>query len=254
MLSPNELSNLYKIISDENQTFESIAKLFNETFQESDQFKIAITISILIKDNLLNITQRIISYYLLYIMKQNFNFQISPFIPIILESILKSNHINEQSFIFDFLNNKINYINSSIKAYIQENTNKFNSNNQILPYLQMIRHKYQLEKNLIGINNQKMNNYIRYILYDRKKGDIKNIDNHQNINLEKNINIEKELTINYYEPSLMSFCSGINNKRFIENEPIWIMPQLRHNYIWENEGESNDKKEKGDDNIEEDDK
>ena len=244
MLSTNELSNLYKIISDENQTFESIAQLFNETFKESDQLKIAISLCILIKDNLLNLTQRIISYYILYIMKKNFNFEISPFLPIILESIQKSNGRNEQNFLFDFLNNKINYINCSIKVYIQENTNKIN-NNQILPYLQMIYQKYQNEKSLIGNNSsQKMNNFIRYILYDRKKSDVKNIDNHKNISLETYLDPDKELTLKYFEPNLMSFCPGINNKKFVENEPRWIMPQLKHNFIWENEGENNEKNDK----------
>ena len=108
----------------------------------------------------------------------------------------------------------------------------------------MTYQKYQMEKSLLGNHNQKMNNFIRYILYDRKKSDIKNIDNHKNINLENNINIEKELTLNYFEPNLMSFCPGVNNQKFLENEPMWIMPQLRHNYLWENEGENNKKNEK----------
>jgi hypothetical protein len=37
MLSPNELSDLYVIISDENQTFENISQSFSETFNKSDQ-------------------------------------------------------------------------------------------------------------------------------------------------------------------------------------------------------------------------
>ena len=221
MLSPNELSNLYKIISDENQTFESIGKLLNEKFKESDQMKIAISLCILLKDNLLNLSQRMISYYILYIMKKNFNFEISPFLPIIIESIQKSNNRNEQYFLLDFLNNKITYANSTIKNYIQETTNKININ-QNLPFLQLICQKYQNDKSLIV-----------------------NIDNHNDINLEKYLNSEKELNLKYFEPNLMSFCpDGISNQKFIENEPMWIMPKLRHNFLWENEGEKNKKDEK----------
>ena len=57
MLSSNELSELYKIISDENQTFENISKSFSVSFNKCDQLKIAISLCILIKDNLLNLHQ-----------------------------------------------------------------------------------------------------------------------------------------------------------------------------------------------------
>ena len=90
---------------------------------------------------------------------------------------------------------------------------------------------------------------MRYVLYDRKKSDSKNIDNHNDINLEKYLNSEKELNLKYFEPNLMSFCpDGISNQKFIENEPMWIMPKLRHNFLWENEGEKNKKDEKSEKN------
>lgn len=70
MLSQNELSNLYQIISKENQTFENISQSFSETFNKCDHLKIAITLCILIKDNLLNLPQRLISFYILFLMKK----------------------------------------------------------------------------------------------------------------------------------------------------------------------------------------
>ena len=73
MLSSNELSNLYKIISDEDQTFENISHTFSESFKESDYMRIAMSLCILIKDNLFNKTQRIISFYILYLLKRKFN-------------------------------------------------------------------------------------------------------------------------------------------------------------------------------------
>ena len=51
MLSPNELSNLYKIISDENQTFGSIAQSFEELFKYINKLTITLSLCILIKDN-----------------------------------------------------------------------------------------------------------------------------------------------------------------------------------------------------------
>ena len=51
MLSPNELSILYSIISDETRTFETIASTFQKSFPKSDQFKVGVTIWFLLKDN-----------------------------------------------------------------------------------------------------------------------------------------------------------------------------------------------------------
>lgn len=51
MLSPNELSSLYNIISDEHKTFEVIAANFQKTFSKSDQFKVGVTLWFLLKDN-----------------------------------------------------------------------------------------------------------------------------------------------------------------------------------------------------------
>ena len=70
MLSPNDLSLLYKIISDKNQTFENISKVFQLNFNKDSQIKVSTTLLILLKDNLLNIYQRINSYYILYIISK----------------------------------------------------------------------------------------------------------------------------------------------------------------------------------------
>jgi hypothetical protein len=51
MLSQNELSILYNIISDETRTFEAIASTFQKSFAKSDQFKVGVTIWFLLKDN-----------------------------------------------------------------------------------------------------------------------------------------------------------------------------------------------------------
>jgi hypothetical protein len=51
MLSPNELGNLFGVISDETKTFEVIAANFQKTFNKSDQFKVGVTLWFLLKDN-----------------------------------------------------------------------------------------------------------------------------------------------------------------------------------------------------------
>ena len=243
MLSSNELSNLFKIISEENQTFENISQSFSESFDKCDQLKIAITLCILIKDNLLNVHQRLISFYILYLMKKNDNLEISPFLPLIIETIQTTKNRNEQNFLNDFLYNQINYLNTSVKNYIQDNTKMVKIN---IPYLQMLYEKYNSELNKNG-NNKKTNDYIRHVLYDRKKSDIKNVDNHPNMDIANSINVNDELGFKYFEPNYMSFCpmniNSYNGRNFFDLEPVWIMPCLKHNFIWENEKKENNKEE-----------
>ena len=243
MLSSNELSNLFKIISEENQTFENISQSFSESFDKCDQLKIAITLCILIKDNLLNVHQRLISFYILYLMKKNDNLEISPFLPLIIETIQTTKNKNEQTFLNDFLYNQIDYLNTSVKNYIQDNTKMVKIN---IPYLQMLYEKYNSELNKNG-NNKKTNDYIRHVLYDRKKSDIKNVVNHPNMDIANSINANEELGFKYFEPNYMSFCpmniKSNNGRNFFDLEPIWIMPCLKHNFIWENEKNENNKEE-----------
>ena len=246
MISSKELSSLYKIISDENQTFENISQLFKESFKKSDYIKIALSLSILIKDNLLNVHQRLISFYILYFIQRSEKLEINPFIPLIIETIQMTKNKSEQSFLLDILSNKINYLNISVKNYIQDNSKIVKIN---IPYLQKLYEKYNLEKNKLG-NYITINDYLRNIIYDRKNSHIKNIDNHQNIDISNSINIKEELSYNYYEPNYMSFFPiniNLNNescKKIFDMEAIWIMPNLKHNFIWE-EGK------KGNVNVEE---
>jgi hypothetical protein len=82
----------------------------------------------------------------------------------------------------------------------------------------------------------KTNNFIRHVLYDRKKNDNKNIDNHTNNNLNDYIDTKEEMSLKNFEPNYMSFYPSLNNKKFLNQEPVWIMPNLKHNFIWENLG------------------
>jgi hypothetical protein len=242
MISSNELSNLYKIISDENQSFENISQSIKESFDKSEYQKIAISLCILIKDNLLNFHQRLISFYILYFIQKNDKLEISPFLPLIIETIQNSKNKNEQSFLIDILFNQINYLNISVKTYIQNNPKEVKIN---IPQLQKLFEKFNDEKNKLG-NYKKTNDYIRSILYDRKKSDIKNVDNHLNVDIISSINIEDELAFKLFEPNYMSYSPmnlnmniNSNGNKFLDNEPIWIFPNLKHNYIWKNEKKEN---------------
>jgi hypothetical protein len=239
MLSSNELSYLYKIISDENQTFENISQKFFESFNETDYMRIAMTLYILIKDNLFNKTQRIISFYILYLLKRKFNYEISPVFPLILETIQRTNYKIEQNFLIDFVNNQIDYINTTVKHFLNDNSEK--NNHQNIHYFQMLYNKYQLEKGIFGAS-PKIYDHRRYVLYDRKKSEIKNLDNHTNVNLDNYIKEKEEITFNFCTPNYLGFYPLTENKKFIDSEPRWLMPGLKHNFIWE--GNKKNEKEK----------
>ena len=92
MLSLSELTSLYNIISDEEKTLQNISDIFQKTYSKSEQFKLGITLWYLIKDNLLNLPQRISSFFILYDMYQLDKTNTISFIPIILESLKNSKH------------------------------------------------------------------------------------------------------------------------------------------------------------------
>jgi len=236
MLSQRDISLLYQIISDDNQTFEKITESFQNNFKSENQTKVGTTLLFLLRDNLLNIHQRIISYYILYEISKEQKMESNPYLPIIIEMLKQSQNKNEQSFLVDFLYKQITYLNITVKNYLKDNSREPRMN---LLQIKMQWDKYYKEmlnkKNI----NLKTNDIIRPVIYDRKQRDIKNIDNHTNLNLLMNDNtIEKEFNLNYFNPTYMSYNPTNNN--FINSEPIWLLPSLKHNFIWEKKN-SNEK-------------
>lgn len=229
MLSSQDLSTLYQIINDENQTFENIGDNFKKAFDKSNQLKAGAALCILLKDNLLNIQQRIMSYYILYILKTGEKIETNPFLPIILEIIQTSKNKIEQNFLFDFLYNQIDYVKTQIKSYLQDNSKESKLN---LQQIQVFWEKYYKEL-LNGNNiNQNLNDHMRDIIFDRKKNDIKNIEHHPPVDL-KNAKIEEELNLNYFQPNYMTYYPTNDNNVLFNDEPIWLTPTLKHNYTWE---------------------
>ena len=241
MLSEKDLSLLYQIISDDNQTFKKISETVKNNFIEENKSNIGTTLVFLLRDNLLNIHQRIISYYILFEISKQEKMVSNPYIPIILEMIQKSQNKNELIFLEDFLYNQINYIDITVQNYLKDTTKELK-----IDLAQLLIQWNKFYKDILTNKNiyLKTNDKIRPIIYDRKKSDIKNIDNHKDLNLfndnNKDNNIEKELNFNYFNPNYMSYYP-INNNSFLNSEPIWILPQLKHNFIWEKKKNGDEK-------------
>ena len=219
MLSQSELTTLYNIISDETKSFELISETFQKTYSKSEQFKIGITLWFLIKDNLLNLSQRLSSFYILYDMYKNEKLQSIPFIPIVLQTLNETKNKIEQKFLTDFIENKIEYSKTQINTYIEDIEKNININ---IPNLEDYWKNYKNQTEKI---NKIINDWMRPIIYEKKEN-----KNNKLYNLNQLTPIE--VSMNYFEPNYMSFYPTINYP-FYEDEPLWIIPTLKHNFIYD---------------------
>ena len=227
MLSPNDLSNLYSLISDETKTFESISLNFQKTYSKSDQFKICITLWYLIKENLLNLIQRICSFYLFYDIYRQESSPTTPFIPILLESLENSKINGERKLLSDLLESNFTFIKMSIKEFIENNQN----NEDIkLPDMVQLWKNYNITKEKVS---KEINDWIRPVIYDNNNG-INNIEKSpENLPLFdlKQLSTE-EISYNYFEPNFLTYYPN-SNYQFYEDEPMWVLPTLKYDFIWD---------------------
>ena len=228
-MSPNELSKLYIYISDENQTFENVAKMFISQFNLESRRKAITSIIILLKDNLLNITQRIICYFILYNISKTDKMETNPFLIIILDNLKNSNDINEQNFLIDFMYKKINYVNKTIKEYLNEKKKEIKIS---ITQIQMQWEKYYKELlKQMNVNNNNCNNKIRQIIYERNNFFRNGINNSFNSNVLSNVHNLNEINLNFSENNYMSFKP--NNNNFVISEPVFLLPDMKHSFFWE---------------------
>mmetsp|Transcript_81782 Transcript_81782/g.227696 ORF Transcript_81782/g.227696 Transcript_81782/m.227696 type:complete len:430 (-) Transcript_81782:100-1389(-) len=103
MLSPQELDTLLSLLKEANKPFESIATSFYKSFPKSEQFKVGCAICMLLQDQLLTQTQRLVGFYLLYDIYRNENLPTTPFVPIVLETVERTNDLVERRFLLQFL-------------------------------------------------------------------------------------------------------------------------------------------------------
>ena len=230
MLSENDLSLLYKIISNKDQTFENVSKIFNTKFNKDSQIKATSSLLILLEDNLLNIHQRIISYYILYDFSNKEKIETNPFLSFILERLGKSNDKIEQNFLIDFLCCKINYLNITIDNYLKNNPKEQRINTTQIKLQWDKYYKETLRKKNIKIEKD---DKIRPVIYERNNSDNKNIYNKPNINLLGSVDSKNDinLNLNCYKTNYMSYLPVYGD--FLINEPIWLLPFLNHKFTWE---------------------
>ena len=103
MLSQQELESLLNILKESTKSFEAIALSFYKHFGKPEQFKAGCVICMLIEDNLLTQTQRLVGFYLLYDIYRHESLPTTPFVPLVVEIVEKTLDEVERKFLLQFL-------------------------------------------------------------------------------------------------------------------------------------------------------
>ena len=237
MLSQIELSNLHQIISDDSKTFESIADNFQKNFTKLDQFKVGLSLWIMIKENLLNLSQRLASFYIIYDMYKQEECKTTPFVPLLLESFEKSTINIEKKMLKDLLG----FISPSPKITIREYIeNGKNLENIEIPETDMDQ-KWRMHDSNKDKCIQENNDWISPVLYDNSENESSNNKNDvtQNEKSQETMPVfdiskmsPEELNFDSFEPNFLTYYPN-SNQQFYNEEPMWILPTLKYDFIWD---------------------
>ena len=235
MLTQNELTTLHQIISDDSKTFESIADTFQKSFTKLDQFKVGLSLWIMIKENLLNLSQRLASFYIIYDMYKQEDSKTTPFVPLILECLEKSTINIEKKMLKGLIEFNFSSSKSTIREFIESGKNCENieiPENELEQYWRM--HDAHKDKCI-----QENNDLISPVLYDNTDNDNGNNDVTQNEKSQETMpafDISKmspeELNFDSFEPNFLTYYPNCN-QQFYNDEPMWILPTLKYDFIWD---------------------
>ena len=244
MLNQSELTTLHQIVSDDTKTFESIAQLFQEKFEKFEQFKVGLSLWIMIKQNLLSLSQRLASFYIIYDMYKQEDSKTTPFIPLFLECLEKSTINIEKKMLKDLIEFNSFSTKITVREFIENGKNMDNINipeNDLKQYWRM--HESHKDKCI-----QENTDFISPVLYDNTDLDIdNNLDNKDIINNDVTQNVQnqenmpifdiskmspEELNFDSIEPNFLTYYPNSNNQ-FFQDEPMWILPTLKYDFIWD---------------------
>ncbi len=224
MLSQSELTSLQKLINDETNSFEDLKTWCISILSKSIYFKVNLTLSILIRDQQLSLSQEISSFYILYCLSEKDREKGFYFFPSLVFDILKETKIKKKKiFLFELLKNKITNNKIKIKDYINY-TEQFKNNKKL---------EDDINLEIIKLTNNKeellgKDLYLNPMIHEKKITDKKINDiNNNNIQLTS-----EEPLFYFFKSNYMSYYESSTN--LFRNEPYWIFPMLKHNFIWEN--------------------
>ena len=235
MLTQNELTTLHQIISDDSKTFESIADSFQKSFTKLDKFKVGLSLWIMIKENLLNLSQRLASFYIIYDMYKQEDSKTTPFVPLFLECLEKSTINIEKKMLKDLIEFNSPSSKITIREYIESGKNLENieiPENDLEQHWRM--HEAHKDKCF-----QENNDLISPVLYDNSDNENGNNDVRQNEKSQETMPVfdiskmsPEELNFDSFEPNFLTYYPN-SNQQFYNDEPMWILPTLKYDFIWD---------------------
>ena len=243
MLNQSELATLHQIVSDDTKTFESIAQLFQAKFEKFEQFKVGLSLWIMIKQNLLSLSQRLASFYIIYDMYKQEDSKTTPFIPLFLECLEKSTINIEKKMLKDLIEFNSFSTKITVREFIENGKSLENINipeNDLKQYWRM--HESHKDKCI-----QENTDFISPVLYDNSDLEIDNLGNKDIINNDVTQNVQnqenmpifdiakmspEELNFDSIEPNFLTYYPNSNNQ-FFQDEPMWILPTLKYDFIWD---------------------
>ena len=222
MLSSNELSNIFNLISDESLTFEELISKFNSIYNSSKYFMISMTLEILIKDHQLNLVQEISSFYILYYLNKEQK-GYSTFNTLALHILNETKIKTIKIILIKLLQDSFNEIKMKIIEYIK--------------ILDKYKHYEDIEKEIINLKNEgythenNNRNYFSFnpVVNEKKLNDYKEINNNKITDHALN-----KKNFKYSEIDYMSYYPYKSKEIIFNDELKWIIPYLKHNFIWEN--------------------
>ena len=222
MLSSNDLLNIQNLINNEAITFDEVISKITSTFDTSKYFKICMTLEILIKDHQLNLFQEIVAFYILYYLNKEEK-GYTTFSSLVLKILKETRNKEKKIILINLMENKMNNLQIKINDYIKMIENYKIDENIDKEINNIINEGYTHE------NNNKDNYLINPIVPEKGLKDNK-------ISLTNNIKkfASDENNLKYIESNYMSYYPLHLKEIIFKNELIWIIPGLKHNFIWEN--------------------
>ena len=222
MLSSNDLLNIQNLINNEAITFDEVISKITSTFDTSKYFKICMTLEILIKDHQLNLFQEIVAFYILYYLNKEEK-GYTTFSSLVLKILKETRNKEKKIILINLMENKMNNLQIKIDDYIKMIENYKIDENIDKEINNIINEGYTHE------NNNKDNYLINPIVPEKGLKDNK-------ISLTNNIKkfASDENNLKYIESNYMSYYPLHLKEIIFKNELIWIIPGLKHNFIWEN--------------------
>jgi hypothetical protein len=113
----------------------------------------------------------------------------------------------------------------TVRSFIEENKNL---ENLILPDLKQYWNIHNKEREKL---TSLINDWVRPVIYDKEE-----IQKNKNIEYLPPFNFSQltpeETNFNYFEPNYLTLYPN-STYPFYEDEPLWVMPTLKHEFLWD---------------------